>query len=41
MNPADFIAAFRQAGLRAYLEEDGIWLSGRRIASAQAWATAP
>jgi hypothetical protein len=32
------IAAFRQAGLRAYLEDDGIWLSGRRIASSEAWA---
>ena len=32
------IAAFRQAGLRAYLDEDGIWLSGRRIASSEAWA---
>jgi hypothetical protein len=30
------IAAFRHAGLRAYLEDDGIWLSGRRVASSEA-----
>lgn len=34
---APLIAAFRQAGLRAYLDEDGVWLSGRRIASSEAW----
>jgi hypothetical protein len=32
------IAAFRQAGLRAYLEEDGIWFGGRRVASGEARA---
>ena len=34
---APLIAAFRRAGLRAYLEDDGVWLSGRRIASSEAW----
>ena len=29
------IAAFRQAGLRAYLEGDGVCLSGRRIAGSE------
>jgi hypothetical protein len=32
------IAAFRQGGLRAYLEDDGVWASGRRLASSEAWA---
>lgn len=36
---APLIAAFRQAGLRAYLDEEGIYLSGRRIASSEAWTT--
>lgn len=32
-------AAFRQEGLRAYLEDDGnIWASGRRLAWSEAWA---
>lgn len=30
------IAAFRQAGLRAYHDADGIWSGGRRIASGEA-----
>jgi hypothetical protein len=34
---APLLAAFRLSGLRAYLEEDGLWLSGRRIASSEAW----
>lgn len=34
---APLIAAFRQAGLRAYLNEGGVWLSGRCIASSEAW----
>lgn len=34
---APLIAAFRQSGLRAYLDEDGVWVSGRRIASSDAW----
>jgi len=33
------IAALRQAGLRAYLEGDGVWASGRRIASSEAWTS--
>ena len=35
---APLVAAFRQAGLRAYLEDDGLWLGGRRIASGEARA---
>ena len=35
---APLIAAFRQGGLRAYLDEGSVWLSGRRIASSEAWA---
>jgi hypothetical protein len=32
------VAAFRQEGLRAYLEDDGVWAGGRRLASGEAWA---
>lgn len=33
------IAAYRQFGLHAYLDADGVWLSGRKVARCQAGAT--